>query len=307
MPSFRRVSFSEQPEVSRLPYDDEKYVMRAFSKHASHCDTCYDPYQVYKNRGQLCSRGHQRALDVAQYVYQKGGQAYSLVDRERSQRVQIEIPAGCEPVRQLLKAMERGLLSSKRAPSSFDKNYFIPARPPTDRRRSSSSTKDLRLETVQPPSSPRPRLSRASSRSSRSPSPTTIRPALVRSRSTTRGSSRSPSPTLSVRPGLSRLGSVSSSSSGSHSRNNSYSSTSSRGSSPPSSRGSSRNSSVSSMSSYGSSRNGSISRDYAPKPVYIEPKGETYYKPSVFYRIKQEPPKSAPLAPPSDDYFYRRR
>ena len=67
--------------------------MKAFAKHADYCDSCYDPYQAYKDGSTLCPQGHQRALDVAQYVYTRGGQSFSQVDRERNKRVQIEIPA----------------------------------------------------------------------------------------------------------------------------------------------------------------------------------------------------------------------
>lgn len=307
MPSFRRVSFSEKPEYSRLPRDDESYVMHAFSRHASRCNSCHDPFQVYKTGGTLCPKGHQRALDVAQYVYSKGGLAFSSIDRERNQRTQIEIPAGCEPVRSLLKAMDRGLRVMKRAPStSYDKTYYVPARPVTEirpRAQRRPSTKELRLETVEPPSQPRPRYSRApsyaSSRSSRSASPTAARPGLSRynTYSSSRDSYRRPS----------------------------YSSSSSRGSSPNNSRGSSRNNSISSQSSYGSyeapARKSSLSRDY-PSPskttrglssYFRLPKSNSrddkYYKAPVYYRIAPIEPKSAPAVPPkdSDAYTYRRR
>ena len=66
---------------------------------------------MHRKGGTLCQRGHRRASDVAQYVYNKRGQAYSVVDREGNgaSLVQIEIPAKAESLRSLLKAMERGL------------------------------------------------------------------------------------------------------------------------------------------------------------------------------------------------------
>ena len=94
---------------SRLPHDDELYVMRVFARHASHCSTCAHPYEVHKKGGFLCNKGRQRALDVTQYVLNIAGQAYSMVDREGKHRVQLEIPADCNAVRELLKALERGL------------------------------------------------------------------------------------------------------------------------------------------------------------------------------------------------------
>ncbi|MCJ1325049.1 hypothetical protein MMC10_001711 [Thelotrema lepadinum] len=255
MTSARRVSFSERNEYSRLPRDDEMYVLKAFSRHAKKCSSCYDPFRVYREGGTLCPKGHQRALDVAQYVYNKGGVAYSVVDGEKSQRVQIEIPSECEAVRSLLKAMERGLRVMKRAPTvSYDKGYYVPARRASDRGPAPTrrpSTNNLRLETVEPPRSPRPRHTRS------------------QSYNTYKTSSRSPSPKLnSSRPGLSRYNTYDSNVPRG-SRNNSYSSASSRDASPFSS----RNNSLSSQSSYGSwsgpsSRKNSLSQPQSqPQPV----------------------------------------
>ena len=150
MPSFRRqVGFAPAPVYSRLPRDDEAYVIKAYARHAGHCSTCANPYEVHRRGGTLCPKGHQRALDVAQYVYNKGGQAFSTVDREGNQRVQIEIPVGCETVRSLLKAMERGLRLMKRAPVSYDSNYYVPPRPVVQRE--PSYVRKPRLETAEPP------------------------------------------------------------------------------------------------------------------------------------------------------------
>ena len=277
LPSSRRVSFSEKNDYSRLPHDDEMYVLKAFTRHANKCRDCRDPYQVYHEGGSLCSKGNQRALDVAQYVYNKSGQAYSVVDSEKQQRVQIEIPSDCEPVRSLLKAMERGLRVFKRsAPSSYDKTYYVPARRNSERilpsmqRRPSSA--NLRPETIEPPRSSRPRHSHSRSYNS----------ALAPSKP----SSRSPSPSL--RPGLSRYGSYSinpssNNASASRSRNSSYPSNSQSFSTRRSSRGqngyssassrdnspfSSRNNSISSQSSWGSFSGPSGS---APKPSQLQP------------------------------------
>ncbi|KAL8724357.1 MAG: hypothetical protein Q9166_007993 [cf. Caloplaca sp. 2 TL-2023] len=130
MPSaVRQVDFAPIPAYSRLPRDDELYVMKAFARHAGHCSTCARPYEVHRTGGTLCPKGHQRALDVAQYIYNKGGQSFSLIDRDGNNYVQIEIPANCEAVRSLLKAMERGLrLRRKVQPVSYDKTYHIAPR-----------------------------------------------------------------------------------------------------------------------------------------------------------------------------------
>ncbi|MCJ1435993.1 hypothetical protein MMC27_005371 [Xylographa pallens] len=152
LPAFRRrVSFTPAPIYSRLPRDDEAYVMKAFARHASHCSSCANPYQVHLRGATLCPKGHQRALNVAQYVYNKGDRAYSVVDREGNQQVQIEIPVGCESVRSLLQAMERGLRIMRRAPSvSYDRTYYVSARPKVVEREPSYVRKP-RLETAEPP------------------------------------------------------------------------------------------------------------------------------------------------------------
>lgn len=124
--------------------------MKKFAHHASHCAQCANPYEVHRSGSTLCARGHRKALDVAQYVYNKSGQAYSLVDKDSSggtQQVRIEIPAGCEAVRSLLKAMERGLrLGMAEQPKSFDRTYYVPGRKPTTIRYETP-----RLETAIPP------------------------------------------------------------------------------------------------------------------------------------------------------------
>ncbi|KAL8867712.1 MAG: hypothetical protein Q9174_005483, partial [Haloplaca sp. 1 TL-2023] len=160
MPSLvRQVGFAPIPAYSRLPRDDELYVMKAFARHAGHCQSCARPYEVHRNGGTLCSKGHQRALDVAQYIYNKGGQCFSLLDRDGNNRVQVEIPANCEAVRSLLKAMERGLrLRRKVQKTSYDRTYDIPPRRHAhDSDDSSSPSRELRyirtpsLETAEPP------------------------------------------------------------------------------------------------------------------------------------------------------------
>lgn len=160
MPFFsRQVDFDLTPAYSRLPRDDEVYVMEAFAHHASHCSACANPYEVHKRGGTLCAKGHLRALDVAQYLYNKGGRAFSSVDLEGNQRIQVEIPSGCEPVRGLLKAMERGLRLRRRTPTvSYDETYYVPARKLQPDRgyqypREPRSSRKPHIETVEPSSS----------------------------------------------------------------------------------------------------------------------------------------------------------
>ncbi|KAL9600257.1 MAG: hypothetical protein Q9219_003301 [cf. Caloplaca sp. 3 TL-2023] len=159
MPSFvRQVDFAPIPAYSRLPRDDELYVMKAFARHASHCSTCARPYEVHRHGGTLCSKGHQRALDVAQYIYNQGGQSFSAIERDGDNGIQVEIPADCEAVRSLLKAMERGLrLRRKVQPVSYDETYPIPPRKlPADYRpqnplREPRYIRKPSLETAEPP------------------------------------------------------------------------------------------------------------------------------------------------------------
>ena len=138
MPSFQprpRVGFAPTPAYSRPARDDEAYVLRAFSRHASHCDACRDPYAAYQQDQSLCPRGLRRARDVAQYIFSLGADdcAYSLVDRESArQLVRIELPRGCDAasVRGLLRAMQQGLEErvGHGPPASYDRTYYVPPR-----------------------------------------------------------------------------------------------------------------------------------------------------------------------------------
>jgi len=135
MPSVaRQVTISPVPVYSRLPRDDERYVMTSFASHAKRCSQCAHPMDTFLNRDTLCEKGASKARDVAQYVCNRSGKAYSLVDAEGNQRMQVEIPHDCEVVRELLKALERGLTlhasQVKHAPViSYDENYYVPPRP----------------------------------------------------------------------------------------------------------------------------------------------------------------------------------
>ncbi|BAE57111.1 unnamed protein product [Aspergillus oryzae RIB40] len=85
---------------------DEEYVMVAFERHASHCTRCADPLRARKDDRSLCERGHQYAVDVADYLYSKNGKSYSTLDRERNQPTLVKIPRDCRAVRALLLAIE---------------------------------------------------------------------------------------------------------------------------------------------------------------------------------------------------------
>lgn len=85
---------------------------------------------MHLSGGTLCETGHALAYDVADYVYHQAeysGRAFSKVDRNAGHYdVQIEIPAGCGPVRGLLAAMARGLrLQLAQKPQSMDRTYEV--------------------------------------------------------------------------------------------------------------------------------------------------------------------------------------
>lgn len=113
-PSAPRVGFATEVQAIRQPRDDENSVMHYFAKHASHCSVCKNPYDAYRNDIPLCDRGNSLAKDVATYIYAKGGKPYSRIDRQSGERVQIQIPAGMEVITLLVKAIDRGLVLSKR-------------------------------------------------------------------------------------------------------------------------------------------------------------------------------------------------
>ncbi|GAB1202869.1 hypothetical protein BDV32DRAFT_118540 [Aspergillus pseudonomiae] len=119
---------------------DEEYVMVAFERHASHCTRCADPLGARKEDRSLCERGHQYAVDVADYLYSKNGKSFSTLDRERNQPTLVKIPRDCRAVRALLLAIEDGLRLNRkeqgavqppRSPSpiiTYDRNYPVPPR-----------------------------------------------------------------------------------------------------------------------------------------------------------------------------------
>ena len=156
----RQVGFAPAT-YSRLPHDDELYVMKAFARHASHCSTCARPYEVHRKGGSLCSKGHQRALDVSQYVFNRAGQTFSVVDLDDNRIVQMEIPADCIVIRELLKAKERGLRLRRKVPvTNHDESHRLPPRviQPTVEHRRPQEPRHIRkpmLETAVAPSSRR--------------------------------------------------------------------------------------------------------------------------------------------------------
>jgi hypothetical protein len=113
--------------------DDEKFVLCEFERHASHCSRCADPLSAFRERRNLCSRGHQYAVDVAEYLYRKNGTAYSMVDRGFDQLTEVKIPRGCIAARSLLLAIEEGLRVRRKDEEppvihSYDSTYYVAPR-----------------------------------------------------------------------------------------------------------------------------------------------------------------------------------
>jgi hypothetical protein len=104
------------PEVGsiRPPTDDEHTVMKRFTRHASSCTICNDPYAAYTNDTPLCSRGNALAKDIGHYIYAREGKSYSISDHKRGESIQIQIPVGMEVISLLLKVVEQGLSSTQR-------------------------------------------------------------------------------------------------------------------------------------------------------------------------------------------------
>lgn len=121
--------------VVRELHADEDFVMKAFERHASYCTQCADPIQTHDGGRTLCGRGHQYAIDVAEYLYSENGKAHSVVDRELNQATLVKIPRTCVATRGLLLALENGLRlhrkDQRRSPViSYDRTYPVPPRRP---------------------------------------------------------------------------------------------------------------------------------------------------------------------------------
>ncbi|KAF3927752.1 hypothetical protein ABW21_db0208166 [Orbilia brochopaga] len=99
---------------SAIPESYMHQTFRDFSNHAYTCDVCYDPLRVHLEGRQLCSKGHKLARKVSKALYEEANEKYrrSKSSRRRAdgwQPIEVDIPKGCEVVRALINAMERGL------------------------------------------------------------------------------------------------------------------------------------------------------------------------------------------------------
>jgi len=129
----RIVGFHRDPvaSVSRPVNPSESWPAYHFEMHARKCAYCHNPYQVHRNREQLCDVGHRLAQEVARFLYNCDGATYSTV-QEGNKIVRVEIPVGYVEVADLLKAIERSLRSRSRSRKPFvsmDSSYYVAARP----------------------------------------------------------------------------------------------------------------------------------------------------------------------------------
>ncbi|KAF2124020.1 hypothetical protein P153DRAFT_361641 [Dothidotthia symphoricarpi CBS 119687] len=152
------VFFPKDPvaSISRPVNTTESWAAHDFEMHASKCVYCHDPYEVHRNREQLCDAGHRLAQEVAKYIYNKSdGATYSTIE-EGSKLIRVEVPAGYVEVSGLLKAIERSLRHRTRKPFvSMDRSYYVAPRAPTlpSRSRSVKVEQEPRTKTSSRPRS----------------------------------------------------------------------------------------------------------------------------------------------------------
>ncbi|KAF3904038.1 hypothetical protein AA313_de0208799 [Arthrobotrys entomopaga] len=119
-------AYDHLPTMMPQPAIPESYMhqtFRDFASHAYRCDTCYDPLQVHLEGRQLCSKGHKLARKVSKALYEEANDKYrrAKATRRRAdgwQPIEVDIPKGCEVVRSLITAMERGLNINSRPEAS---------------------------------------------------------------------------------------------------------------------------------------------------------------------------------------------
>ncbi|KAK6503207.1 hypothetical protein TWF481_008237 [Arthrobotrys musiformis] len=113
-PMYEKVLPTMMPHHSTIPESYMHQTFRDFASHAYRCDVCYDPLRVHLEGRQLCPKGHKLARKVSKALYEEANDKYrrSKSTRRRAdgwQSIEVDIPKGCEVVRALINAMERGL------------------------------------------------------------------------------------------------------------------------------------------------------------------------------------------------------
>ena len=96
--------------------------MQNFASHAKRCNQCARPYETFVGHGTLCEKG----IDVCQYVYNRNGNACSVVDSEGNQRMQVELYEEDPP---LPKAMIAKLVTHNEDKPSYEAAMAGPEAP----------------------------------------------------------------------------------------------------------------------------------------------------------------------------------
>lgn len=147
----RVVGFRPDPvsTISRPVNTAESWAAYDFEMHARSCAFCQDPYEVHRHHEQLCDQGHRLAQEVTRYIYNAAdGETYSTLEDD-TKPVRVEMPAGYEQVRGLLKAIERSLRHRSRTPFvSMDRTYYVAARIP-------QRTQSVKISQSKPKARPR--------------------------------------------------------------------------------------------------------------------------------------------------------
>lgn len=133
-PKSPKVGFAEGlvTSISRPVNNEEHWTLYYFETHAVKCKSCFEPLTVAKTGRQLCSVGHELAVDVARLVFRrKDGAVYSR-EKEDHKEVRVELPHDYKQCLSLLKAIQRSLKNGERfiKPKSHDRTYFVAERRP---------------------------------------------------------------------------------------------------------------------------------------------------------------------------------
>jgi hypothetical protein len=127
----RAVGFAESlvTGVSRPLSNDEHWKLYYFEDHSTKCDECFKPYAVHKEGRQLCSHGHELAIEVAELLFKLSadGEVYARSKLD-GHEVRVEIPASYKNTVGLFKAIERSNHGFLKKRSSYDRNYLVQPR-----------------------------------------------------------------------------------------------------------------------------------------------------------------------------------
>ena len=140
--SRRQVHFRSRND-KRVPYDDEFFVMRSFSRHIQSCRTCVTPADPEAGL-LLCQRGYSYARDVFRYIRLQNGRVVSNLEPELSgTQIEIEVPTRFAIVWRLLSEVRGIPMAQSKSASTSERR---PAKDCTSRRLEISSSKHQKLK-----------------------------------------------------------------------------------------------------------------------------------------------------------------